>query len=100
MASHSAPGITGNTNTLSTSAESLVARGNFPKTVILQNIDASINIFVGGNADAALTAANGFRVKAGESFSVDLPPLAELWAIAASGTPEVRFLVLDGNQGF
>jgi len=62
-----------------------------PMFVTLLNNDAGIEQFVGGSA--AVTAANGFRVKfaATTPVTVTLSPGDDLWAISASGTPKLSY---------
>jgi hypothetical protein len=99
MAAHSGPNITGNTLTVDTTSGGVEVVGvtTYHKTVIVQNTDASVAIYVGSNS--GLTTANGYRVAAGESFSIDLPPSAVLHAISGS-TADARFLVVDGFSSF
>ena len=100
MAAHTGPGLTGNTLTVDTTAGGVqvVASASYQRTLVIQNIDSANPIFLGGTSSAALTAANGFRIAAGESFSVDIPPFSEIYAISA-GSVEARFLVVDGLRG-
>jgi hypothetical protein len=99
MAAHSGPGLTGNTQSITTTSAVVAAQTNYSRTVVIQNIDPTNPIYIGGSSGAVLTAANGFRIAAGESFAVDLPPFTEVYAISG-GTVEARFLVFDGVQGF
>jgi len=91
---------TGNTQTLSTAAASVFAAGGTqgshtnPRSVAIQNIDSAINIFIGFGTD--LTAANGWRLQPGETFTADLYKFDAIYAIAASGTPEIRWIALNG----
>lgn len=98
MAAHSGPGLSGNVLATSTSAQAVVSADDHRRTVVIQNSHASENAFIGGHTGAALTAANGFRLKSGESFRVDLPPFGEIYVIAG-GTGEVRWLEFDGIPG-
>ncbi len=60
-----------------------------PQSLLVYNNHATITIYVGG---PDLTTANGMLVVAGASVSLDLIVGDEVYAIAASGTPEVRLL--------
>ncbi len=87
----------GNTQTLSTAAAEVFAAGTEgtktnPRATAIQNIDASINIYIGFGSD--LTTSNGWRLLPGESFPADLFYFDSIWAIAASGTPEIRWIAL------
>ena len=95
MAAHSGPGLTGNTLSLNTSAAEIVGKTNYHRTVVIVNIDSTNPVFIGANSTAALTTSNGFRIAAGSSFSVDIPPFTELYGIAGQAT-EIRYLVFDG----
>jgi len=46
-------------------------------------------VFVGGST---LSAANGLLLSAGQSVTIDKSAGAALWAVADSGTPELRIL--------
>lgn len=97
MAAHQGPGLTGNTLTVDTTAGGVQVVGpdDHHRTVLIQNIDGSVPFYIGGTSSTALTAANGFRLAAGEAIEIDLPPLGELYAISGS-TGEARFIVFDG----
>jgi hypothetical protein len=99
MAAHTGPLVNGNTISVDTTAGGVELAGakNFHRSVVIQNIDASAAIFVGGNS--GLTAANGFRLAAGESISLDLHPLAVIHGISA-GTVEARVLQLESVSSF
>lgn len=82
---------------------------NNPKTVVVQNNDAAINVFLGGQtrlgpgldtvggAAYTLSSTNGFKLAFGQSASFVLGPTDSLWAIAASGTPSVIVLEMQAN---
>ncbi len=87
----------GNTQTLSTAAAEVFATGregtrSNPRSVAIQNIDASINVFIGFGSD--LTTSNGWRLLPGEAWYGDLKWYDSVWAIGASGTPEIRWLAM------
>jgi len=80
-----------------------------PKTVVIQNNDAAINVFIGGEtrggpgadtkggASYTLSAANGFKLAFGQSASFVLGPSDTLYGIAASGTPSVIVFEMQAN---
>lgn len=76
---------TGQVATSTTAATFVIARPT-RRSVSLQNLDASINVFIG---PATVTAANGYRLGPGQSVSVDTTLLIQV--ISASGTPTVAF---------
>lgn len=71
----------------STIAATLVTARATRRSVTILNMDAAINVFVGV---ATVTAANGLRLAAGQSISIDSATLIQV--IAASGTPSVGYL--------
>lgn len=95
MAAHDGPLISGNTFTATTSAAEIIPAANHHRSVAIQNIDSINPLYIGGHTGAALTAANGWRLAAGESIAFDLHPLASIYAISG-GTVEGRFLVVEG----
>jgi hypothetical protein len=97
MAAHSGTGITGNTQTATTSSVELVGASTsgsvgFPRTVLIQNVDTTNPVYIGSNS--GLTAANGFRIAAGESVSLDMLGVEVLHVIASTNV-EVRFLIFN-----
>lgn len=82
---------------LSTAAEAIFtasfckgASVTHPISVVLRNDDAAIVVYIG---DSDVTSSNGFALIAGAALSFDLTSPAdykELYAIAASGTPELH----------
>lgn len=99
MAAHTGPTITGNVLSVDTTAGGVVVVGEdtHHRTVIIQNLDSTNPVYVGGSS--GLTTANGFRVAAGESFTIDVHPLAVLHAVAATAV-SCRFLVETGVSAF
>lgn len=98
MAAHSGPGLTGNTFTVTSTAQRLVAKSDRGwRTVVVLNTDSTNPVYIGGHGTADLTASNGFRLAAGQSFSIDLHPAAELWAVSG-GSIDVRVLEVEGSQ--
>jgi len=57
---------------------------------LVTNMDASIDVFIGG---PTVTIATGTVVNAGGALGLDLLAGELVYAIPASGTPEVRILV-------
>lgn len=99
MAAHTGPTLTGNTLSVTTAAGGVVvaAAATHHRTVIVQNIDSTNPFYVG--ASSGLTTANGYRIAAGESISLELHPLAVLHAISG-GTVEARFIIETGTSSF
>ena len=73
--------------TASTTAGTLVPANPTRRSVLIRNMDAAITIYIG---KATVTSANGFPLKAGESFPFDTSQLIQV--IAASGTPSVSYI--------
>lgn len=80
-------------NSLSTTRELIYTSNNghaeAPQGLEVWNNDASITIYVGGED---VTTANGRPVRAQSAVTIDLISGDEVYAIAASGTPEIRLL--------
>lgn len=76
-------------HTLSTSASEILAENEARRSAIIQNIDASITVYVGVSG---VTTGNGLKLKPGQSVTLDKAAGAAIYAIAASGTPELRTL--------
>lgn len=72
---------------LSTTQETLVAARATRRSVFVQNLDASITVYIG--FDTTVSSTTGIRLKAGEGLSLNTR--AAIFAIAASGTPTVSF---------
>lgn len=70
----------------STTAATLVAARVTRRSVSIKNYDATITVYIGA---ATVTAANGYKLLAGESVSIDATGLIQV--IAASGTPTVGY---------
>lgn len=71
---------------LSTANVQVIAADPARQFVEVKNMDAAISVYIG--PDSALTTANGYLLKAGESFALDRYNGA-IFAIAASGTPNM-----------
>lgn len=88
-------------NALSGTAEQLFtakftqgATASQPIQVTLRNDDASIVVYLG---DSDVSSSNGFALIAGAAVSFDIQSPAdykELYAVAASGTPELHVLAV------
>jgi len=75
---------------VTTSAATLIASGlGGRRTLLIQNLGTKA-IYLG--KDATVTSVNGFKLEAGAVFSVELGPNVGLFAIAASGTQDIRLL--------
>lgn len=68
-------------------AATLVAARATRRSVLVRNLDASLDVYVG---NATVTAGNGMLLKAGESFPIDAVGLIEV--IAPSGSPVVAYM--------
>lgn len=74
---------------LTTTARQIVSAGNSrQRAAIVRNIDATISIYVGYNADVSSTT--GMLLKAGESFTFNTR--AAIYGVAASGTPTAAYV--------
>jgi hypothetical protein len=73
-------------NALSTTAEEVLAADPSRLYAEIKNTDAAISVYFGDTN--AVTASNGYLLKAGEAFSF-LDYTGPVWMIAASGTPTV-----------
>ena len=73
---------------LSTTPEEAFGERLTRRAGIIQNLDGTITVYVGVNAQVASTT--GFRLLAGESMP--WYSTAAVWAVAASGTPSVAFV--------
>ena len=56
----------------------------------IQNLSNSAYVYI-GNADVS-TTAYGFRINPDTSFSIELPPHDELWAVTSSNGSQVAVL--------
>lgn len=73
----------------STSAGTLLAARATRRSATFVNMDTSITVYIG---PATVSAANGLRLKAGES--INIASVDALQVIAASGTPTVNYVEL------
>jgi len=60
-----------------------------PQGVVILNSDASITVYIGGED---VDTTDGFPIAAGASVSLDLIVGEAIWAVAASGTPNINML--------
>lgn len=77
---------------LSTAAKVVLAKDRSRRHATVENAHASIAVTVGGKG---VTAATGITLAAGQS--IDLYGGCEVWAVAASGTPDVK-VVEEGSR--
>lgn len=80
--------------TLATAAASLLCtptngRSDDPIPVVVQNQDAAITIYVGGPTVTNTGATTGIKVLAGQSIALRVMNGDSVYAIPASGTPNV-----------
>jgi len=87
--------------TLSTTAQiiSIAAEDEIPYanelSISVQNTDASIVVYLGG---AGVTSSSyGYKLLPGTVFTADISPNDELYAVAASGTPNVAIIKVQHN---
>jgi len=78
---------------VTTSAQLLVAARSFRDAVIIQNVHASNDLYVGPNASvvagSAGTANSGIKVAAGES--IQIPTRGDVYGIASAASTDVRY---------
>lgn len=75
---------------VTTSAATLIAAGlGGRRTLMIQNLGSKA-IYLG--KDATVTSVNGFKLEAGAIFSIELGQNVGLFAIAASGSQDIRLL--------
>lgn len=67
-----------------------------PTPILIQNPDAAINIFLGGPTVTNTGAATGILISPGQIITMSLTNGDILYAIAASGTPNI--VVMAGRQ--
>lgn len=88
------------TRTLTTSGEELLLRNRLRKSLLIQNEDASINVFIKREREATPTVSatdHDFVIPPGGSFGMDgdvdgTEAVQDRYtAIAASGTPRIAF---------
>ena len=75
-------------NALSTTAEEAFAARSTRRSGIIQNLDATITMYVGANGQVSSTT--GARLLAGESMP--WYSTRAVWMVAASGTPSAAFI--------
>jgi hypothetical protein len=84
-----ATGLTTGQNALSTTNEVVLAANSSRVFAEVTNADAAINVYIGD--DNTVTTANGHLLRPGSSIGFENYRGA-IWAIAASGTPNVTFV--------
>lgn len=62
--------------------------------IVIQNLDSSIVIYVGSATVTNSGATRGIKLTAGQSMVIAAGPGCELYAVAASGTPDCAILEL------
>jgi hypothetical protein len=62
-------------------------------SISVQNVDSGITVYLG--ASNVTSSSYGYKLLAGQSFSVDLLASDQLYAIAASGTPNVAIFAAE-----
>jgi len=62
-------------------------------SISVQNLDSGITIYLGSSS--VTSSSYGYKLLAGQSFSVDLLASDQLYAIAASGTPNVAIFAAE-----
>lgn len=90
---------------LSTTAAVIVSADNIsriepdiPFRVAIQNDDASITVYIGG-PNVTSAGVGGYKLLAGEQIAFDLYVAdAPVYAVAASGTPNVRVLEIGDKK--
>lgn len=82
-----APTLNAAQASLSTTSGVVVAANATRRSVTIQNMDATITIYVGAGT---VSAANGFRLIPGQSVSIDTT--AAVNGIAVSGTPTAGYI--------
>jgi hypothetical protein len=59
-------------------------------TISIQNTDDTIAVFLGGVG--VTSSSYGYKLLPGTTFSADLSPADDLYAVAASGTPKIAII--------
>jgi len=75
---------------LSTTAEIVVPLRYSRRSVVIENIDTAITVYVGTTAAAVVVAATRKQILPGAS--IELKTSADVYMVAASGTPNVEFI--------
>jgi hypothetical protein len=66
-----------------------VGKGQTPRTVVLLNVDASNDVYIG---NASVTSGNGYRLAHTTSVTLTLDANDALYGLALSSTPTIHFL--------
>jgi len=62
-------------------------------SISVQNLDSAIIVYLGSSS--VTTSSYGFALLAGQTYTVDLLASDQLYAISASGTPNVAVLAAE-----
>ena len=62
-------------------------------SISVQNLDPAIIVYLGSSS--VTTSSYGFALLAGQTYTIDLLASDQLYAIAASGTPNVAVLAAE-----
>jgi len=62
-------------------------------SISVQNLDSAITVYLGSSS--VTTSSYGFALLAGQTYTVDLLASDQLYAISASGTPNVAVLAAE-----
>lgn len=76
-------------HSLTTTASEILAASTTRRSLIIQNIDASIDVYIG---PSGVTSSTGLKLAAGQSVTIDKAAAAAVYAVAASGAPAIRTL--------
>lgn len=77
---------------LSVAAKKVSSANAYWKSRLFVNEDAAISIFIGKSGVTGAT--NGIEIKAGDPFT-DLMTTSEWYAVAASGTPNLKVVEVE-----
>ena len=87
---HSIVALNASTSTILTLPNTQEPDYSHDITISVQNLDTSITVYLGSSS---VTSSNyGFALAPNAVFSMDLLPTDDLYAIAASGTPNVALI--------
>lgn len=67
-----------------------VGRGTTPRTVVIANVDATNDAYLGGTN--AVTSGTGFKLLHGTSVTLTLDADDAVYAIASASTPTLHFI--------
>lgn len=81
--------LSNSADTVGTTAAEILAANTTRRSVAIQNLDASNEIYIG---DSSVTTVNGFKIGPDSGLVIDKAAAASIWAVCASGTPAIRIL--------